>query len=578
MNPVLITDPASLTLWYDPQLIHQSAYAAEYLAEAVHDSMFGDSTGLENMLTAAPSEEALIRCASLVGSVWHEHRHFLDLVLTNYGAFRVRQFFTIYLNVSTIIDEAREAGGTLACPLDMYLDPVRCGLLGIAPLQGPTTLASDVLRRKDYIRTDRTRLPTHFGKIEVGGEAQLEAMGFFCQLASVQEYFGPNLCTRAQRDLPDSQRFNLKYRWAYEVLRIFGMLPHEISEDVAVIDHSFLLPIVFASLMCRVWGQDQVRNESGASGYPCERFAGFVLAFKGKKYNYATLSVEQSWELVNSMAERMWGRTVLSELEEDYKREGEWFETLTSGPVPISDTVKNVLRDFHTLRGRLIDILKKTPVEIIDPSQYSKNLLFRILPIPVVCSAFGSLGDPPPGWERVFGYQDVDDPNLKWWWASVPKTWPVCDEPALSLQDKKSWANVVSYFSPFAKLMLNGYRHRTMLGPELLSIERQLHTLGIDLRIDPLFGVPKELDDISPYYYLTAKSTAICDLCKAAIKKPEGHLLSPWVFRYSLKNGTFAINAYGGGAGGQRAFWKDWSPWVICSGCMSRLKDELDWP
>jgi hypothetical protein len=57
------------------------------------------------------------RCAHFASSVWHEKRHFLDFLLTNYGAFRIRQFFEIYRNLPVLFNQTGDSKRILL-PLD----------------------------------------------------------------------------------------------------------------------------------------------------------------------------------------------------------------------------------------------------------------------------------------------------------------------------------------------------------------------------------------------------------------------------------------------------------------------------
>jgi len=217
-----------------------------------------------------------------------------------------------------------------------------------------------------------------------------------------------------------------------------------------------------------------------------------------------------------------------------------------------------------------IQLLKDAPSTVFVPWLGSTGIF---LPMPVLATATGEIGDPPTGWETVFGYRDPQQPNVRWFWAVIPEQWPPADTEALTLQDRYSWAQVLSRYTPLAKLMMNGRRHRTILGPELVYIEKFLKAKhNLDLVVDPLFQFPQEVDDINSYYTLTDKTEAVCDICKAKLKKPHGHFVSGWVFRQSDKNAQLAIETYGGGPMGELVFLKDWSPWVLCDVCYAKIQ------
>src|SRR5437773_11281178 len=133
MMPVVQLDPASLTMWYNPELVHGGPYGKQ-IGEAVAQCIEGDDVAAVNTLRSVKDETARVHGISLISSVWHERRHFLDILLTNYGAFRLRQFILFYSNWHAL-DTLIKGKQPLVCPIDVYLDTVRCEVLGIK--QGP---------------------------------------------------------------------------------------------------------------------------------------------------------------------------------------------------------------------------------------------------------------------------------------------------------------------------------------------------------------------------------------------------------------------------------------------------------
>ena len=569
MIPVIRLDPGSLTLWYDPQLLNQAPYGQD-LAVTTHHAIFGNSESLLEHLNSIQDETIKVKCIHLASSVWHEQRHFLDLILTNYGALRLRQFFQLYVNSRLLLAEAKEADGKLACPLDIYDDPFRRKLMGVSGLESCSAVGKESARRKEWLQDDRALVPTFAGRIEVGGEAQLEALAYYTQYAAVQELFGRDISLKVQQEVTKDNPKSLKYKWAQVIANRFGLVPAKAEGPTAgTVDVSFLLPIIYGSLMCRAWGQQQVSTATGGTHYPHARLAGLLLALKGKFENFGETSIEDAWEVVNTTTKQMWGRTVIEELQEDHRHEGAWVDAMQKRE-DVEDCVKNVLNDYHHLRGTLIDVLKAAPAAIFDPKLTGTSGLF--LTMPVLATAPGEAGDPPTGWERVLGYEEQQQPNVKWFWAVVPEQWPPADSEALTMNDRSSWAKLISYYTPLAKLMMNGRRHRTILGPELIVVENFLKAKrAVDLVIDPLFAYPQEADDINSYYTLADKTEAVCDMCNAKLKKPHGHYVSAWVFRSSEKNAQLMINGYGGGPDGELVFLKDWSPWILCDVCYDKV-------
>jgi hypothetical protein len=165
---------------------------------------------------------------------------------------------------------------------------------------------------------------------------------------------------------------------------------------------------------------------------------------------------------------------------------------------------------------------------------------------------------------------EFQGPQGQWWWAVGPEEWSFNGE-AFALKKKDAWLTIASDSAPIAKLMLNGRAHRTMLGPELLGAEMRLKHEGLEIVFDPMFGFPAETNEIKSFFELNGKSEVACDFCRASVKKTEGYLVSPWVFRYKQENADLCIEGFGGGQLGQLQYWKDWSPWVFCDKCREQF-------
>jgi hypothetical protein len=74
----------------------------------------GDTTDADLLLVAS--------------SLWHEKRHFLDLVLTNYGAALFRQAAEIQFDLFGALREQRATSRDLLIPVGFYLDEVRLAI------------------------------------------------------------------------------------------------------------------------------------------------------------------------------------------------------------------------------------------------------------------------------------------------------------------------------------------------------------------------------------------------------------------------------------------------------------------
>jgi len=569
MIPVAQLDPASLCLWYDPEMV-SAAEGGEIFADAVHQATFRDLEATIAAINKAPDAKTKIRAVHLVSSIWHEYRHFLDLVLTNYGAFRLRLFTSIYTNTDVVLNQLISLGEKLVCPIDVYLDPVRAEMLGAQTKSDALlAVAANIAARKEWLQDDLGIISSPQGLMATGGEAQLEALAYFCQIAAVQEIFGAEMGVAIQNDLPIAQRSNLRYRWAAVLASRGGLLSFTKKDGLRAADISLLCPMLLGSLICRKYGQEQ--SLLGSSGFPFARFGALAKELSGKLVAAGGMDVVGAWELVNQASKKLWGVTIVDELDSDYAKEAEWIEKIHKSD-SVHPTICSALDDLHALRGRLIALLNSDPGAIIDPFQFTRDLLFRLSPIPIVASRSGQLGKPPEGWARVLGFKDPEfqGPQGQWWWAAGPEKWSFAEE-SFALKDKNAWLTIVSDSAPLAKLWVNGRTHRTMLSPELLSVEMRLQHEGVKIAFDPIFRFPAEINEIKSFFELTGKNEAICDFCRNPVKKPEGYLVSPWVFRYKEENADLCIKGFGGGQLGQLRFRKDWSPWLFCEACRKQF-------
>src|SRR5688572_5203261 len=130
MIPVVQLDPATLSLWLDVSLISGGPHGHK-LSELTQRAAFGENNEVIEEIRALPDRKLASRAAHLVSCLWHEKRHFLDLLLTNYGALRVRHYFALYMNMSGILSRCTKGKSPLVCPLDVACDPFRLKMLDV---------------------------------------------------------------------------------------------------------------------------------------------------------------------------------------------------------------------------------------------------------------------------------------------------------------------------------------------------------------------------------------------------------------------------------------------------------------
>lgn len=566
MISVAALDPSSLTLWVDFTQISTSP-AEKYIQELCAISLGPHPQKAGPYIAGISDLSVAKRCAQVVSSLWHEERHFLDLLLTNYGAFRVRQFFELYVNAGLILSNIRKDKVDLHCPLHVYADPVISRYRGIrCQNQNILTLAKAMKNRRATLNSDQFIVDSSVGPINVGGEAQLEALAAFFQTGSSQAHVGDP--TLWQKDVANWKKSS-RYRWAEYLGELMGVMPvlRSKSEDIAGADLSLLIPLLFSSLMMRAWGQRQNDSGYGTSGLPSDRLSGLMHSFEGFHFEFGELNINDAWNLVNQHAKQLWGRSIHEELLEDYDQEEKYCSRISQLDY-VRPCIVKALNGYHNTRGKLIKLLKSNPEWFLDVNAFSTNLLPALNPILVNAVPCGVYGEPPIGTHLVYGYRhpDYQGEDGLWWWAVGHHS-----HGGVELADTEEWLDIASYYAPLAKIMMNGRRHKTMLGPEILSIQKRLEAAGISIKLDPLYVFPEREETIENLYYLQMRNTLTCDWCGKSVHKPSGRLISPWVFRLNSHNANLAIEAFGGGIHGELKFLKDWSFWVFCDDCASTI-------
>lgn len=576
MIPVIQLDPSTLSLWCDTTLI-AAGPDGETLAEVVRKAVVGDDAVVGD-IKALSDLSLATRAAHLVSCVWHEKRHFFDLMLSNYGAYRVREYFSLYLNMQVLAAECLHKKTPFVFPLDAASDPVRLDALQVNAVgENLKRQATNARDRKRQLANDRKPYKTSIGFVECGGEAQLEALAYFTQITAIQELFGTDLSKSVQNELQindsDISRLDQKYRWILIVARGAGLIPKH-SNGIEVVNTDLLSAILLAALCCRKHGQEGIWGANHAPFMPQSRLPGLLTVFENKGSEFRNASPTAIWHAVNQAARQLWGRTVTEEIDADYQEEGNYIQKYRRAGYHIPEGILASLEDYHRLRGDLIELLRKEPEQVVSLNSFVKRVLPRVDPIPIFAFPSGRTHELGEGDRGILGYSHAwpSGERYQWWWATSPvRERGNLQESLFSLEAHDHWLILVEQFAPLAKLMMNGYSHRIMLGPELVYAHAKLTNAGYKVVFDPLFSIPPEVrdkpfGDAGFYWNLTRLLEAHCDLCYATISHGGGYALSPWIFR-SKENREIAIRLHGNGEKGESRWLADWSIWIVCEAC-----------
>jgi len=582
MISVLALDPTTLSLNVDLGSLTADGNGS-LLLEVFWEAYSGDNESLKKKLLTINDVELRQRACHLASSVWHEKRHFLDYLLTNYGALRIRQYFSIYSNFHLLVEQAKRHGGVLWMPLTTYLDPCK-KILHQIQNDWPKDLAQNILNATQLFQGDQeTRTTSKGERAQFGGEAQFEAFGWGYQIASAQQILGLELAQEAHKDL---LRFGaagqVRYRWMEQIGSHMGIYPVFEQNGGYIGDASFILPLILASLQIRAYGQTRNVPQSRFSAAASTRLFTMLEVVKGLRLKFGELSFEDSWELVNKLCAKLWGRSAIEEMEEDYRQEEEFLAQLSTAEMCPTE-VRSAYAEYHSLRGSLIELLKCSPGSILDPSSFTANVLPSLHPTVILFSANGTLGDAPKDYEVIQGYQD-DDPahQCKWWWAITPTTNPFVHAESLAFKDSKGWSVIASMIGPLTKLALNGRAHRTTIGAEFYAVEQRLTLRGINIEVDAYYRYPREdpREQMEIFYLLAGRRIVNCDLCSRKMNRPDGRLLQHWLFWHNDVTHWIAVKGFTpDGASlevGKEHFLRDWSPWTCCDACFDALSEIPD--
>jgi hypothetical protein len=571
MIPFFQLDPATLTLWINLDLLSEQPNRAG-IATVVDATRANDDAALLESVEALPNAEKP-RAIAIASSLWHEKRHFLDLILTNYGAFRFRQFFEIAANLPVIYrvvteDQKRRLG----VPLDLYTDPVRCQRLGIDTNPELARIGAAVRSRKQIIAGDRSAVPSRYGRLEVGGEAQLEALAYLHQSAKAQKLFGTQLASAALDSVPDADAHHAKYRWIWDVAVASNVVFFDqAAENLLLFDDALMVCVVYAALACRVWKQPQTRSEASSSYLPGERFASLLIALREQRLGPPQiLPFDESWTLINQTCTRLFGRSVIEETEADWSIAQQTYESLRGKILP---ALSDVVMELQAVRKRLIDQLKNDPQSVLRAADFQDRLLNRIRPRVVLCSPKGRI-DLAEGFEQVFGYDHSRaQPSLssrvsRWTWAATEALGPMPHDSGAIVLREPAWMTFASELAPITKLVTDGRRHRSMLGPEIVHAEARLRTMAnAEIIVDPLFGAPHESLDFPSFLFLLGSDEATCDLSSKKVTALSGVMFSKWLLLNNPELAELVIQFWAAGypndSAARLTFWKDWSPWVV---------------
>ena len=596
MTPIAQFDPSSLFVCLDLRFFQDASVGADQdkaLRQYDFTTALYGGAPREIIATArALSGEDRFDAAYLATCYWHEQRHFLDFVLTNWGAFRVRNFIHAYANLPLVIGALRMAGFPLVLPLDTCLDDVALELLGVA--SKPPAPVLDIARRfadrRDAVN-DGHEFDTELGKLQVGAEAQFEVLAWINQMGNVAEHLGPEAFAEADarvRALTGAPRL------AMHLARLFqthGLLAPGAVADAEFIGNTAMMnAVLLASLCARTLAPEEqeahdaacARAAHDAAGdeelqpyFPAVRMARLVRGLSAASDQTWRLSAGNAWDVVNRACHKYWGRTAVEELEADIEREAgsvALVDELYGGVASLPEDeqgagalVPKAFAQFHDLRERLFAFLKESPASFISPAAYATDLAPRLRPMVMSCMPGASTtvrsGFRAMHWlplERPFWA--FWRPKMMWWSGSY-QTRPAADEFCVAEPDL--WNRLAVKLAPVGKLLTNGLRHNIVNRVEMTFADEALrYEAGVPVIIRPAFARPPPSRSAAGYFRATRHSPMLCDICGARLEREDDALVISVFDIVDSEPLRLKVHAYSG---------LDYSDWVIHRACVEGI-------
>lgn len=480
----------------------------------------------------------------------HEQRHFLDHILTNYGARRVHRSFAIIANLGPLLHIGQKYG-KLICPVDVYADHLKMKYrhrLDEADLYHMRFLGKMFVDDRRFFTNDRRLGQKLSQKVPLDGVAFLEGLaeGFECPL---EHELSPELSDRIN-GIED--RFQRK--------RFLGAIASFLEKNGVKIVESrtenssqfhrlnggILYPLLIASLMTRQGGginrTDQDHQEAPEfehkATFPSIRFSEIVGELSNIKSIDVT-SAEEGFGLIDSICRKIFGGVgIAAEMQRSCDFSENLYSKMNSEQGP---TV--FLRDYVLSRKMIHEKYVSDPSYFGKHSGFSKgpindflpSVIFRDQNAGTFTVIYGSQGE-PESIEAIEKRHRIEVLQTKTYGSS--ELFGIVGVSALKLKRADNSAKILDFtFSesgqqelrqvgPIVDLLVNG---------QMLQLEREALTYGavqefakheIKIEIDEGFQFPRfnrREPEVLEYIFTTP---AHCPLSEETLVKDESILVS----------------------------------------------------
>jgi hypothetical protein len=555
-------DAASLAVWTttDNLLEPGASIAADAMQLASHSQ--DHSELLVEFPHGDPQRPQLLW---LISSVWHEKRHFFDTCLTNYGARRFRDLFTLAGNLAPLLAEAHAKQEPVWFPVEVYGSPVLRRLLKISDPPGNILQIANLARTiKDF--SAQLDAPSASGDhlLYLGGEAQLEGLGQASQVHSVEYTFGVEDLLAVSGKYVHAMAREGPYR---SIEAVAGMLGcgRDNGKGVIALNLNLASALFITALCGRFFGAGP--KPVADLFAPMPRLSRLIVELGPTPGRY-DMSDEEAAELVDKVAKRLWGRTAFEEIAADIATMGTKVDAFKDAWLSL-EGLYDAYKDFVNLRRRVLARAKSLGPASVLPRAFPILWRDRLKPWQVVATPAGDFaaeGAPIVFGQRLNvprGLEMVVPKSVTWGRLHIAEDSDTDDVFAPRARD--AWLQVLERHAPGSFLMLNGRRHRRMIPPELGRRISEIEGYGIPVRFHPKFEWPEQRDQRSrtaeaiALAEFSGRSSFVCDITGDEIKPSEAATLTPWEFRNSALLPKFRE----AGIVAEVKLVTDWSDWIV---------------
>jgi hypothetical protein len=559
MIPTVQFDPATLAIWTTTSALLEPANSLA--AEAIAAAMSGDNPA--DKLSEIPNDDPLrLRLLWLASAVWHEKRHFFDTCLTNYGARRFRDLFTLAGNFLPLAAEASNQGQPVWFPVEVYGCAVRRRVLGI-PEPAENILAIARLARDLKGLNSQFDAPARQGAsvFHVGAEAQMEGLAQVTQSHSIEHRFGLEDLVGVTAEYVHRLPREGPYRAIEAVSGGLGCVFETEGGNVAI--NSSLASALFITALCSpFYGSGPQPPRELVAPWP--RLARLIEAL-GPRPGRFQMSDEEAFAVVDRAAKTIWGRTALEEIAADIDAS----EARVAKISWLPESLANVFADFIALRRRLLKATEEKGAASLLPRQFPILWLDHLQPWHVVATpggdfstegapvCFGMKLNVPKGFEHIVPPQVT--------WGRLHESTSKAGESCFAVRDHAAWLEMLERNGPAAQLMLNGRRHRRMVPPELDRPVTDLKDLDIPVRFDPQFEWPAQrsskscVEEAIELAKFSGRKEYVCDITGERVSPENAAVLTGLEVRQSSLVERFRQS----GIIAEIQLITNWSDWIV---------------